>query len=93
MFQEVPGGMACSASGKSFGRGPCPKWPAGREHCPTEEEQDSTGRQARRAPDADGVPEQPAGRDRWQRGIFCLFFELGRSLGLLVFEFESFLSN
>lgn len=27
--------MGCSASGKSFGRGPCPKWPAGREHRPT----------------------------------------------------------
>lgn len=26
-------------------------------------------------------------------GDFCLFFELGRSLGLFVFEFESFLSN
>lgn len=27
--------MACSASGKSFGHGPCPKWPARREHGPT----------------------------------------------------------
>lgn len=27
--------MACSASGKSFGRGPCPRWPARREQCPT----------------------------------------------------------
>lgn len=26
---------------------------------------DPTGRQARRAPDADRVPERPAGRDRW----------------------------
>lgn len=49
---------------------------SGKRALPTaeEKEQDSTGWQARRAPDADRVPEWPAGRDRWQRGIIVSLF-------------------
>lgn len=54
------GSPACSASGKSFGRGPRPRWPARREHCPTGA--DPSGRQARRAPDADRVPGAASGK-------------------------------
>lgn len=46
---------------------------SGKRALPNAEVQDSTGRQAGRAPDADRVPERPAGRDRWQRGMIVSF--------------------
>lgn len=70
-------GPACSASGKSFGRGPRPRWPAGREHCPTGAA-DLAGRQAGRAPDADRVPGAASGKRPVGNGGFLrlgnLFF-------------------
>lgn len=72
-FQRFQEEMACSASEKSFGRGPCPKWPARREHCPTVG--DPTGRQARRAPDADRVAGVASGkRPVGNEGSVGLFF-------------------
>lgn len=46
---------------------------SGKRALPNAEVQDSTGRQAGRAPDADRVLERQAGRDRWQRGMIVSF--------------------
>lgn len=63
------GSSACSASGKSFGRGPRPRWPAGREHCPTGARISPVGkREELRTRTA--CRERPAGRDRWATGDF-----------------------
>lgn len=63
------GSSACSASGKSFGRGPRPRWPAGREHCPTGARIPPVGkREELRTRTA--CRERPAGRDRWATGDF-----------------------
>lgn len=85
--------MACSASGKSFGRGPCPRWPAGREHCPPRrrrsrippvgKREELRTRTARRSDQR----EETGGNG----GLSSLFLDLRfRSivLGLLVSEFK-----
>lgn len=83
--------MACSASGKSFGRGPCPKWPAGREHCPTIPPVGKREELRTRTACRSGQREETGG----QRGIRRVFFfvEISRALGWIfrVLVFGKFL--